>query len=72
METELSLLSPPATPPLELNKVSQSTSNAAIAKNRKKMKKKIANLKYTTYMTKGIPFYQHKVMLRTHSSGAMK
>lgn len=26
METELSLLSPPATPPLELNKVSQSTS----------------------------------------------
>lgn len=34
MEPELSLLSPPATPPLELNKVSQSTFNSSNTKNR--------------------------------------
>lgn len=40
MEQELSLLSPPATPPLDMNKVSQSTSNATsrlkIDRNEKK------------------------------------
>lgn len=64
MEPELSLLSPPATPPLELNKVSWTTWTLLILK----IEEKSTPFKYMTYMTKGIPFYQQIVRLRAWES----
>lgn len=70
MEPELSLLSPPATPPLELNKVSQSIKkNAIVSKNRQK---KNCEFDMHDLYDKGYSFLSSQSNAQTHSSGAMK